>query len=126
MEQQKNEKTVETPIGISAPSSARSFDQVPICSGLDVISNPSLERWTEFFRPYLRQTVSKHLARLHLDNFHFWSRAPSLHDERCQLDVCRFTTGALALDHVQRCRGITTQDLLCRLIRFLGIASTFQ
>ena len=40
-----------------------------------------------------------------------------------ELDVTR---RSLALDHTQRCRGITAQDLLCRLTRLLGIALTLQ
>ena len=30
------------------PSPLDLFDQVQICSGPDLVSNPSLERWTEF------------------------------------------------------------------------------
>ena len=75
---------------------------------------------------HLRQTISKHFARHYLDKSHFWSRAPLLREERFQLDVSRFKRRPLALDHTQRCRGITTQDLLCRLIRLLGIASKLQ
>ena len=72
------------------------------------------------------QSISKHFARPHVDKSHFWSRAPLLQEERFQLDMSRLASRALALDHTQRCRGITTQDVLCRLIRLLGIASKLQ
>ena len=39
----KNKSGISTPFLHSNP-----FDQVPICSGLHLMFNPSLERWTEF------------------------------------------------------------------------------
>ena len=104
------------------------FDQVQICSGLDLVSHPSLRRWTEFGVDctFVTQSASISLVLSHLEKSHFWPRAPLLQEERFQLDVSRFTSRAHALHHTQRCRGITTQDLLCRLIRLLGIASKLQ
>ena len=61
---------------------------------------------------YFRLTVGKHFAR------------PTR--ERFQVDVFRFTSRALALEHSRRCRRITTQDLVCRLVCLLGIASKLQ
>ena len=49
-----------------------------------------------------------------------------MQEEHFQLDMSRYTSRSLALEHTQRCRGITTQDLLCRLTRFLGTASELQ
>ena len=88
------------------------------------MSNPSLERWTE-----LVSTVSL------LSNQQAFRSSPlgqiSLPVARCSVvkknafnSICRLTTRSLALEHTQRCREITTQDLFCRLIRLLGIAST--
>ena len=108
------------------PSSARSKRPRSnlFKTGFDLQSE-SRERDRIWFRLYLCQTISKHFARLHLDTSHIWWRAPLLQEECFQLDVSRFTSSALELDHTQRCRGITTQDLL-RLICLLRIASKLQ
>ena len=103
------------------------FDQVQICAGLDLNSNPSLERWTEFGVDcmFVKQSVSISLV-------HTWTSLTCgrvLHC--CKKNVfnsmCLVSRVDLfASDHTQRCRGITAQDLLCRLIRLLGIASKLQ
>ena len=108
-------------------SSARSFRQSSnLFRPQFDLQSESREMDRIWCRLYLCQTVRRHFARHHLDKSHFWSRAPLLQEERFQLDVSRLTSRALALDHSQRCRGITTQDLLCRLMCLLGIASKLQ
>ena len=108
-------------------SSARSFrPSSNLFKTVFDLQSESREMDRTWCRLYLCQTISKHFARLHLDKSHFWSRAPLLQEERIQLDVSRYTSGALALDHTQRCSGITTRDLLCRLTCLLGMASKLQ
>ena len=55
----------------------------------------SSERWT-FFLVFDCIFVRKHHARLHLDKFQFWSRAPLMQEEGFQIYVYRFTSRALA------------------------------
>ena len=65
-------------------------------------------------RLYFRQKVSKHLARHHLDKSPLLVRALHCCKKNCFNSMCLgVTSRALALGHTQRCRGITTQDLLC-------------
>ena len=68
------------------------------------MSDPSLERCTEFGDDCIFvKTVRKHVARSHLSKSRFRSRAPLLQEERLQLEMSRFTSRSLALDHTHRC-----------------------
>ena len=99
------------------------FDQVQICSGQDLMSNPCLERWTVFGVDCIivKQSASMSLVCLHLDKSHLWSRAPFFCRENALNSIClvlRVEPSRLIIR--QRCRGMTTPDLLCRLTRLFG------
>ena len=95
-----NNKLVEKKGGISTPSSARSFRPSSnlFRTRFDVQSE-SREMDRIWCRLYLRQTVSMCLV---------------------------LRVEPLWFGHTQRCRGITAQNLLCRLTRLLGIAPKLQ
>ena len=69
------------------------FDQVQICSGQDLMSNPSLERWTAFGADCI---IEKQSASMSLVST--WTSLTSgrallfLQGERSQLDMSRLTS----------------------------------
>ena len=91
-------KLVKTESGISTLLRSIVPSSKSVQDGVDLQSK-SREVNRIWCRMYFRQTVGKHLARHHFDESYFWSRTPLLQGKRFQLDVSRFTSRALALNH---------------------------
>ena len=106
------------------------FDQVQLCSRLNLMLPEMNRMWCRLyllsnnpqaFRSSPLEQVSTNLTSGRALHCCCCSEKNAL-----RLDMSRFTSRSFALDHTQRCRRITGQDLLCRLIRLFGIAPTLQ